>query len=335
MAFAYQMTAPGVENVARVEAEEVEPAAGELKVRITASSLNFHDLVTVTGLIPGLSYPRVPMSDGCGEVVAVGDGVSAFSAGDRVLPLFYPLWRSGRPTPDKKKLILGESIDGCLQEYLCISADSVVSAPAHMTDQQAATLVCAGLTAWYPLMEENRLQAHHTVLLQGTGGVSLAALQIAKAVGAKVAITSSSDEKLKRCEAMGADYLVNYLKSESWEEEVLTQTGGVDIALDTGGQNTLGRTVRCTRDDGFIAVIGVLGGFDAAPVSVIEVMQKNLAIKGITVGCRDSFDRLCRFTERHSIQPEISHVVPASQLDKAIETMGSGGHFGKIAVSVE
>lgn len=334
MPFAFQMTGPGAENIKCVETPDREPGIGEIKIKISASSMNFHDLVTISGLIPSVQYPCVPMSDGCGEIVAIGQEVTNFSVGDRVLPQFYPHWLKGNPSPEKKRDILGETMDGCLQEYLILPASSAVKAPNHLTDTEAATLVCAGLTAWYPLMETNNLSDQHTVLLQGTGGVSLAALKIAKAVGAKVVITSSSDEKLERCKAMGADWLINYRTSENWEEEVLAQTGGVDITLDTGGPNTLGRSIRCTKDSGHIAVIGILSGFEAAEVSILDVMQKNLRIEGVTVGCRESFDRLCRFTEKHEITPVISHTLEAQEIAAAIDLMAAGNHFGKIAINV-
>lgn len=334
MAFAYQLMGAGVETLAKNTVKEVEPDDNQVKIRVMASSINYHDYVTLIGLIPTLKFPLVPMSDGCGEVVSVGKSVDRFKVGDRVLPMFYPEWISGRPDPSKKRDILGETIDGCLQEFLCVDQDKAVLAPGHMSDAQAATLVCAGLTAWYPLMEENRLTDDHIVLLQGTGGVSLAALQIAKAIGAKVVITSSSDEKLAQAKSLGADYLINYKSHPYWEQEVIRLCGPVDITLDTGGPGTLGKATQCTKHDGFIAVIGILTGIDMAPISVIDVMQKNITIKGITVGCSESFERLCRFTEEHAIEPVISHTIDASEMAKGIELLSSGSHFGKISVNV-
>jgi NADPH:quinone reductase-like Zn-dependent oxidoreductase len=335
MAFRYEMTAAGADQVQRVEVEDRAVSDRQVKVRINASSMNFHDYITLSGLIPRVSYPTVPLSDGCGEIVSCGKSVSTFAVGDRVMPLFHPHWKQGRPNPYVKRDILGESMDGCLQEFLYIDADSVVKAPENLSDAEAATLGCAGLTAWYSLMEENTLQAKHTVLLQGTGGVSLAALQIAKAVGAKVVITSSSDHKLEKAKVMGADYLINYKTYPNWEEKVNELTGGVNIALDTGGENTLGRAVKCTKDDGFIAVIGILSGFGSASVSIMDVMQKNITIKGITVGCKESYDRLCRFVETHDIRPVISHSYKASELAEAVNVMSAGSHFGKISIVVD
>ncbi|MFT5048411.1 MAG: NADPH:quinone reductase-like Zn-dependent oxidoreductase [Porticoccaceae bacterium] len=335
MAFRYEMTAAGVDSVRRVETDMSGPEPGQVQIRIRASSLNFHDFVTLSGFIPGIDYPRVPLSDGCGEITAVGEGVEGFAEGERALPLFYPQWLSGRPSKQNKGIILGENVDGCLQEYLNIDAASVVKAPSSLTDEQAATLNCAGLTAWYALMEEGQLTADKTVLIQGTGGVSLFALQFAKAVGATVVATSSSEEKLRQLREMGVDHLVNYKDNPDWEKQVMKLSGGVDLVIDVGGQTTLGRSVSCTKTDGFIAVIGVLSGFDAASVSVIDVMQKNLTIKGITVGCAESFKRMCAFVGQHAITPCISHTVNADNLAYGIELMQTRKHFGKIAIRVE
>jgi len=335
MVFRYEMTGPGIDKVVRAEAEPVPPGPGEVQVRVRASSLNFHDYVTLIGLVPHLAYPRVPLSDGCGEIAAVGAGVDGYGVGDRVVTLFYPLWRAGRPTGKSKALILGETTDGCLQEYLTLDAHSVVRAPASLDDAQAATLVCAGHTAWYALMEEGRLKAGQTVLVQGTGGVSLFALQLAKAAGAQVIATSSSDAKLERLGALGADHLINYRAHPAWEREVTRLTGGVDVVIDVGGESTLGKSVACTNSDGFIAVIGVLSGFGLAQVSIIDIMQRNLTLKGVTVGCGESLERLCRFVEAHAIEPVISHRLPAAELAQGVALMEGGQHFGKIAINVE
>ena len=195
--------------------------------------------------------------------------------------------------------------------------------------------MCAGHTAWYALMEEHKLRAGQTVLVQGSGGVSLFALQIARAVGAQVIATSSSDEKLERMRALGAGYGVNYRSHPDWEAEVRRQVGGVDVAIDVGGETTLGKAITCANTDAFIAVIGVLGGFGAAPVSIFEVMQKNLCLRGVTVGCGESLERFCRFVEQHALEPQISHSVPPAQLADAMALMERGEHFGKIGITVE
>ena len=216
-----------------------------------------------------------------------------------------------------------------------IGAGSVATAPAHLDDPAAATLVCAGHTAWYALLEECRIAAGQTVLVQGSGGVSLFALQFAKAVGATVVATSSSDEKLQRLRDLGADHLINYTTTPDWEQAVLESAGPVDAVIDVGGEATLGKSIACTGVDGFVAVIGVLSGFGAASVSIFDVMQKNITVKGITVGCGESLERMCRFIETHKIDPVVSHRLPVSAMAEAAALMESGGHFGKIAFSVE
>ncbi len=335
MAFRYQMTASGVANIARTEVDVPPPAAGQVQVRLRGSSLNFHDYVTLSGLIPWIEYPRVPLSDGAGEIVAVGAGVTGYRPGDRVVTLFYPLWHAGRPTAEGKRLILGETTDGCAQELLNLDVRSVARAPAHLDDAAAATLVCAGHTAWYALVEEFGIAAGDTVLVQGSGGVSLFALQFARALGATVVATSSSDAKLERLRELGAEHLINYAANPDWEQAVLEAAGPVDAVIDVGGEATLGKSTACAATDGCIAVIGVLSGFGAAPVSIFDVMQKNLTVKGITVGCGESLARMCDFVEMHGIEPVISHRLPVADMAGAAALMESGGHFGKIAFNVE
>ncbi|MEM9255117.1 MAG: NAD(P)-dependent alcohol dehydrogenase [Pseudomonadota bacterium] len=334
MSFRHVMTGPGVERVEREICEVMPPAAGEVQVRLQASSLNFHDAVTLKGLIPWIEYPRVPLSDGAGDILAVGDGVDSWVPGDRVITLFYPRWHDGRPEVANKRWILGETVDGCAQEILNIDARSVVRAPRHLDAAQSASLVCAGHTAWYALFEEWRVQAGQTVLVQGTGGVSLFALQLARSVGANVVATSSSNEKLERLRQLGANHVINYQEQPDWDQAVMALTGGVDAVIDVGGEATLGKSVACANTDAFIAVIGVLGGFGSAQVSIFDVMQKNLSIKGITVGCGESLARMCRHIEHHAIVPEISHRLPLDALAEGLALMEAGEHFGKVALDV-
>lgn len=334
MAFRYTMMAPGVDNIVREDVTVPPPDAGEVQIRLRASSLNFHDYVTLTGLVPWIEYPKVPLSDGCGEIVAVGEDVARYAVGDRVITLFYPLWHGGPPTAGRKRRILGESVDGCLQELINIDARSVARAPANLNDAEAATLVCAGHTAWYALMEEATLSGKETVLVQGTGGVSLFALQFALAAGARVVATSSSDHKLEKLRELGACQTVNYVTVPEWQERVRELAGGFDVAIDVGGETTLGRAVACANTGAFIGVVGVLGGFGAAAVSIIDIMQKNLTIQGITVGCGESLERMCRFVEKHDIRPQISHTLGTGELSEGLRIMESGRHFGKIAISL-
>lgn len=330
----YIMEGPGVSGVKRIEAPEIAPQGSEVQIQMMFSSLNFHDWVTISGLIPWIKYPRVPLSDGCGVITAMGPNCQKFAVGDRVMPNFYPLWQTGRPNATVRKEILGETLDGTMQSFLNISEDSVVLAPPTLSDLQCATLGCAGLTAWSALMEETSTGSDDIVLLQGTGGVSLAGLKIAKAQGATVVITSSSDEKLEEARSHGADFTVNYRATPEWDAEVLKQTGGVTRVLDTGGSATLGKAVKCTVHDGVIAVIGVLSGIEPASISVIDVMQKNIGIKGITVGSTDSFERYVRYIDEKKLQPVVSDTVDCSELPLAMKMLEEGRHFGKIAIAI-
>lgn len=333
--FAYELRAGGVENLQRVERERREPSPSEVEIAIEASSINYHDIAVLTGLMPHIRYPLVPMSDGCGKAVRLGERVDQVEEGQRLIPLFFPFWISGRPNAVKKRTILGDTTDGCLQEYFTIDADSVVEAPAHLRAEEAATLPCAGLTAWQALMDGN-LEPGSTILVQGTGGVSIFALQFAKAMGFKVIVTSSSDLKLEKARKLGADHTINYRGTPDWHRAALDLTDGmgVDAVIDVGGEETLPQSVKAVRMDGYVAVIGILGGFGNAHLSVIDIMQKNIAIKGITVGNKEAFMLMCRFMELHRIKPEISHRLGADELARGVELMQEGGHFGKVAVGL-
>lgn len=333
--FAYQLTQAGLEHLQRVERERREPLPSEVEIAVEASSINYHDIAVLSGLIPTVRYPLVPMSDGCGSVARLGSRVFEVAEGDRVIPLFFPFWISGRPSAIKKRRVLGDTNDGCLQEFFTIEADSVVTAPAHLSAEEAATLPCAGLTAWQALMDGN-LEPGSTVLIQGTGGVAIFALQFAKAMGFRAIVTSSSDLKLEKAKKLGADHLINYRTTPDWHRAVheLTDGVGVDGVIEVGGEHTLHQSVKAARMDGYIAVIGVLSGFGDAHLSVSELMQKNITLKGITVGNKESFMLMCRFMELHNIRPEISHRFRAEELAKGVELMLDGGHFGKVAVEV-
>ena len=286
-----------------------EPGPDEVVVRVRASSMNYHDLVNLLGFLDG-PWPRVPMSDGAGEVVAVGDAVGAFAVGDHVISTFHPDWLDGRPTPEQKRVLPGDTLDGWLQQHVCTRADALVAAPAHLSDAEAATLPCAGTTAWSAL-EVAGIGEGDVVVTLGTGGVSLYAVQLAKARGATVILTSSSDEKLAIGASLGADHGVNYRTTPDWEQEVRRLTGGrgADLVLDLGGPETLARSVRATRMDGTVAVIGVLSGFGDATIPVSDVMMKNIHVVGITVGSVAAHAELCRAMTEALIRPQISHVL--------------------------
>jgi len=309
------------------------PATGEAVVRLRATSLNFHDLIGVKGGLRGLPLPRVPFSDGCGEVVAVGEGVKRVKPGDRVIPNFFVKWIAGPPTPEALALVYGDQLDGCLQTHARMSADSLVLAPEHLSDAQAATLGCAGVTAWRSLREA-QVKAGDTVVVQGTGGVSLYALTLAKALGAQVIATSSSDAKLERCRRLGADETVNYATSPEWSRRVLEITGrrGADHILDVGGQQTLPQSLKAVRLGGAISVIGVLTGAEAAEVPVRTVMSKNLRIGGVTVGSRMDLEGLARAMSVNRLEPVLDSEVALEDVPEALQRMERQGHFGKIVV---
>ncbi len=309
-----------------------EPGPGEAIVRVAASSMNYHDVVNLIGLIKG-PWPRVPMSDGSGTVVDVGDGVTAVAAGDRVIGAFHPAWLDGRPRPETKRPMPGDTCDGWLEQFHPFPAEALIRVPEHLTDTQAATLPCAGVTA-FSALEEGGLEVGDVVVTQGTGGVSLFALQLAKAAGATVILTSSSDEKLAIGQSLGADHLVNYRATPDWEKEVRDRTDGrgADIVLDIGGADTLGRSVLATRMDGTVAIVGGLGGFGSAEIPVSVAMTRNIRLVGITVGSVRAHRDLCAAIDAGGITPHISHTFGWDEIPEAMRVMQAGEHVGKIAV---
>jgi NADPH:quinone reductase-like Zn-dependent oxidoreductase len=310
------------------------PGPGQALVRVRASSLNFHDNINLMGLLPG-PWPRVPMSDGAGEVVAVGPGVDGLQLGDRVMATFHPSWLDGPPTPEAKRELPGDTEDGWLQQYRVADATGLVCTPDHLSDIEAATVPCAGVTAWSALMEAN-IGKGDVVVTQGTGGVSLFTVQLARALGATVILTSSSDEKLKAGSDLGATHLINYRATPNWDTEVkrLTAGRGADLIVDLGGPATLAQSVHSARVGGTVAVIGVLSGFDTAPISVAEVMLNNLRIVGITVGSVRAHRELCELISSAGIKPHISHVFDWEKLGEAVAVMRAGEHVGKIALTI-
>jgi NADPH:quinone reductase-like Zn-dependent oxidoreductase len=310
-----------------------EPGPGQVLVRVRAVSLNFHDHLNLIGFLPG-PLPRVPMSDAAGEIVAIGPGVDGLQVGHRVTGAFYPGWLDGPPTPEAKHELPGDSEDGWLQQYRVADATKLVRVPDHLSDIEAATIPCAGVTAWSALMEVN-IGKGDVVVTLGTGGVSLFIVQLARALGATVILTSSSDEKLKVGSDLGATHLINYRATPDWGAEVKRLTGGrgADLVVDVGGDTTLARSVQSARAGGTIAVIGGLSGFDAAPISVGEVMANNLRIIGISVGSVRAHREVCELISRAGIKPHISHVFDWKRFDEAMEVMRAGEHIGKIALT--
>jgi NADPH:quinone reductase-like Zn-dependent oxidoreductase len=326
-------TANGIDNLTLVTRSVIQPGPGQVLVRMSAASLKYRDYATVTlGQMP---LPLVPCSDGCGFIEAVGSGVRRVQLGDRVAPLFFQGWLSGAPRPELLGTALGGPIDGTLQEYMLLSEQGVIRVPEHLTDQEVSTLPCAGLTAWRALVVEGGLKAGDTVLVQGTGGVSIFALQFAKAHGAEVIVTSSSDVKLERARALGADHLINYAREPQWSSAVLSATHGrgVDHVIEVGGANTLAESLKSVRLGGHIALIGVLSGY-VQSLSIPEMFRTNARIQGVTVGNRDQFEDMCRALAQNRIHPVVDSAFPLAQAREAFRLMESGGHFGKIVVDV-
>lgn len=324
--------AAGLDNLKLAEREIPKPGPGQILIRMKAASLNYRDLINVTMGIYKL--PFIPLSDGCGVVEETGEGVTRVKAGDRVAPSFFQGWLAGRPEARALGTSLGGPIDGCLTEYMCLSEEGVSKVPDFLTDEQVATLPCAGLTAWRGLMEAG-LKAGETVVVQGTGGVSIFALQFAKAAGATVIATSSSDEKLARAKALGADHLINYKATPEWAKEVRKITGGLgaDHIVEVGGAGTFVQSLQATRIDGHISVIGVVGGF-TQDIPIAAIFGGNLHIKGISVGSRATFEDMCRAIAANRIEPVVDRTLPFTEARAGFELMKGQGHFGKIALKI-
>jgi NADPH:quinone reductase-like Zn-dependent oxidoreductase len=311
------------------------PGPGEITVRLRASSLNFHDLAVVSGMIPA-PEGRVPMSDGAGEVIAVGPGETGFGVGDSVVSLFFPGWNDGRDAPmSALRMVPGDSADGFAREAVTLPASWFTLAPAGYSAAEAATLTCAGLTAWRALFVDTRIKPGDWVLVQGSGGVSVFALQFAKAAGARVIATSSSGEKLERLRDLGADETIDYKELPSWGPKALELTGGrgVDVVVEVGGPGTLDQSMLAARIGGHIALIGVLTGV-AGPVQTALLFSKNLRVQGLTVGSRAMQLDMIEAIEANGIRPVISDTFELANLADAFRHQVANKHFGKIAIAI-
>lgn len=311
-----------------------QPGAGQIRVRIHASSLNYHDLAVVAGHM-GAPDGRIPLSDGAGVVEATGAGVTDFAVGDRVVSTFFPDWLDGEPTISDFSTTPGDGIDGYAREVVVAPQTSFTRSPAGYSHTEAATLATAGLTAWRALVVNGGLKAGDSVLVLGTGGVSIFALQFAKAMGASVIITSSSDEKLERARALGADHLINYKREENWGEAVraLTHGRGVDHVVEVGGQGTLPQSITAVRVGGHIALIGVLTGF-VGPVPTAALMARQQRLQGLIVGSRRHQQEMIRAIETTAIVPVVDHIFELSEIADAFRLQAMSGHFGKIGLNV-
>ena len=320
------------------ESAEPAPGPGEVAVRIRATSLNYRDLLVRAGKsASGGSEPVVPLSDGAGEIVALGEGVTDWRSGDRVALTFFRDWLSGPFQMSYHAAARGGSCDGVLSEVVIAPAHSLVAVPATMSFTEAATLPCAALTAWHALMERGRpLAAGETVLCLGTGGVSIFALQIAKAAGARVILTSSSHEKLARARELGADETIHYLETPEWDREVMriTEKRGVDRVVEVGGPGTIERSLNSVAAGGVVSLIGVLTGFDPPKANLFTLVKKNAELQGIYVGHREMFVRMNAFLEQQAIRPVIDRSFPFAEAASAYAHLEGASHFGKVVVEV-
>lgn len=324
----------GIDQLSLTECEKPTPGFGQVLVRMTAASLNYRDLMVVEGKYnPKLKRPVVPLSDGAGVVEEVGAGVTGFAPGDRVTSCFFDKWTDGPITREKVASARGGAIDGVLREYALFSEEGVVKSPAGLSDEEAAALPCAAVTAWHALFEEQPATPGQSVLLQGTGGVSMFALQLAKAAGLKSIVTSSSDEKLGRAISLGASHAINYKSHPEWDQEARALTGGVgvDQVIEVGGSNTLPKSLRAVRMAGTVSVIGVLGGVDPA-VSPTSILMNSVRLQGIYVGSRAMFERMNRAIELHNLKPVVDRVFAWTDYKQALHHMQSQRHFGKICL---
>ncbi|MDX1503003.1 MAG: NAD(P)-dependent alcohol dehydrogenase [Thermoanaerobaculia bacterium] len=327
----------GLDNLRLAERPEPEPGPGQVLVAMRAASLNYRDLMMVRGLYnPRQPLPLVPCSDGAGVVEAVGDGVTRVAPGDRVATLFSQSWMGGEPPPDGTRSTLGGPLDGALQEKMVLPERGVIRFPEHLSDVEAACLPCAGLTAWSAVVTHGRITAGNTVLVLGTGGVSLFALQFASALGARVIVTSSRDEKLERARELGAAHGVNYRETPKWGRTVRELTGGrgVDLVVEVGGAGTLAQSLEAVRVGGTVAMIGVLSG-PVSDLSVVPILMKSVRVQGILVGSREGFEGMSRAIEVNRIAPVVDSVRPFTEAKTAFERMAAGEHFGKICLEIE
>ncbi len=324
----------GPKNIRAAERPEPEPGPHDVVIAMEAVSINPRDLIMSKGGYGrmGGTLPLVLLCDGAGRIAATGDEVRHLKPGDLVCPTYSRTWLFGTASASTHKGAHGGPLDGTLQEKMLVPADAVVKAPAHMSAEQAATLPCAAVTAWNALVEQGGIKAGDTVLLQGTGGVSLFALQIARMQGAGTIITSSSDAKLERARDMGADHTINYRDVPDWHKQALEHTGGkgVDHVVEVGGSGTLEKSIAAVRQSGTISVIGVLSG-NAGELNLGRIVTRNVRLQGVTVGSREMLENMVRAMELHRIEPTIDEQrFEFEDVGRALMSLPEGRHFGKI-----
>lgn len=333
---AWQISQFGIEHLSERDLPQPACGPGQVLVRVRATSLNYRDLMMVRGHYdPKLHFPRIPLSDGAGEVVETGAGVTQVKRGDRVIGLFSQNWLDGEPSAEKARHALGGDVDGMLAEYVVLPESGVLKFPAHLTDAEAATLPCAALTAWNALFESSKARPGSTVVIQGTGGVSIFALQFAKLAGARVLGTSGSDHKLEAVRKLGLDEGLNYRTTPEWSQWVKERTEGVgaDIIVEVGGAGTFGESLKAVRMGGIIVQIGVLSGVEER-LPLVPILMRQIQIKGINVGSRAMAERMMAAIRQSGLRPVIDRVFPFAEAREALQHLASGSHLGKIVIQV-
>ncbi len=321
----------GLDHLVLLDKKDPIPEAGEVVVRWHATSLNYHDYLVGIGGIP-VPDGRIPMSDGAGEIVAIGENVDQWKVGDKVMSMFFPNWIEGKPTLKKTMFIMGETLDGCIAEMSCLPATGVTKIPDGYSYAEAATLPCAALTAWRGLAEGN-LEAGDKILIEGTGGMSIFALQLAKAAGAKVFATTSSPEKAERLKAMGVEDVVNYKEDERWGKTIFKMTGGgVDNVLDVGGGSTMKQSIEAVKIGGHIASIGILSGGRKGEITFPKLFFKHLRMTGLAVGNVEMQNKMIDAINISGMKPIIDKNFGFDELADAFRYQESGKHFGKIVL---
>jgi NADPH:quinone reductase-like Zn-dependent oxidoreductase len=323
----------GIENLKLVERDKPKPGPHEVLVRLSAASLNYRDLMVAEGQYnPRLALPMVPLSDGVGIVESACSHVTRVKIGDRVAGAFMQTWIDGGPDREKAASALGGSIDGVLSEFRIFNEQGLVKVPAHLSDEEAATLPCTGVTAWHALFEAETAKAGDTVLIQGTGGVAMFALQFAKAAGLRPIVISSSDQKLERARQLGAAEGINYSEEPDWGRAVAKLVpGGVDYVIELGGAKTVPHSLNAVRMGGMIAMIGALSGAEAS-VSPVPILMRSIRVQGIYVGSRVMFERMNRALVLHKIKPIVDRVFPWLDVKAAMKYMQEQKHVGKVCL---
>ena len=332
----WQIQSFGIEQLVLQHLPQPHPGRGEVLVKVHAVSLNYRDLLMVRGQYnPKMPLPRIPCSDGAGEVVELGEDVKTVAVGQRVAGIFMQNWLDGAPTAERSRGALGGDIDGMLAEYVVLPASGVVAIPAHLSYAEGATLPCAGVTAWNALVNVGQVKPGDVVVTQGTGGVSVFALQFAKLMGATVLGTSSSDEKLERAKTLGLNAGLNYRQTPDWAKWVLQQTSnrGADLIVEVGGAGTFIQSLQAVRTGGAVAQIGVLSPSDQ-PLPIASILHRQVRIQGVYVGSRAHFEAMNRAVAASHLRPVVDKIFPFPEAREALSSMENGHHFAKIVIQV-